>query len=89
MQVYNAVCVALAGYVVVGVVRYKLEKPGTFACNAPDLSPAGQRLAQVMWCATRPLRARPRRWHGRRSGCSVSGRLRVREALAVRRMLRL
>ena len=48
---YNAVCVALAGYVVVGVVRYKLEKPGTFACNAPDLSPAGQRLAQVMWCA--------------------------------------
>ena len=46
---YNAVCVALAAYVVVGVVQYKLARPGSFACNEPDLSPAGQRLSRVLW----------------------------------------
>ena len=79
-QVYNAVCVALAGYVVVGVVQYKLEEPGGFACNEPDLSPAGHRLARVMWCATRPCRVRPRRSRGRRSGCCTQRVRRVRES---------
>ena len=78
-QVYNAVCVALAGYVVVGVVRYKLEKPGSFACNAPDLSPAGHRLAQVMWCATLPLLALEQNiCHTGRSGSSAPRCFRVR-----------
>jgi hypothetical protein len=54
-QIYNAVCVALAAYVVVGVARYKLANPGSFACNAPDFSPAGAQLSHVIWCAAPPL----------------------------------
>lgn len=50
IRLYNLVCVALAGYVVVGVVRYKLVSPGSFACNGMDLSsPAGKKLAFVLW----------------------------------------
>lgn len=48
-QVYNAACVLLAGYVVVGIVRYKLAKPGTFACNGPDFSAAGRALSHASW----------------------------------------
>ncbi len=59
---------ALAGYVVAGVVQYKLAKPGSFACNDADFSPAGAQLSHVMWCALRaatapahaPLRAHAR-----------------------------
>ena len=38
MLLYNAVCVVLAGWVVYGIVYYKLfVRSGQFACNAPDL----------------------------------------------------
>lgn len=42
---------ALAAYVVYGVVAYKLLKPGTFACNEADLSEAGVELSRVLWSA--------------------------------------
>lgn len=35
IMVYNAVCVALAGYVVVGISAVKLQNPGQFVCNNP------------------------------------------------------
>lgn len=57
-QVYNATCVALAGYVVYGIVAYKYEEPGTFACNPPDFSAAGRALSHASWCAPRSLAAR-------------------------------
>ncbi len=50
MRLYNLICVALAGYVVVGVVRHKLVAPGSFACNGMDVSsPTGKKLAFVLW----------------------------------------
>ncbi len=84
-QLYNAVCVYLAAYVVHGIVVYKLQRPGSFACNAPDLSPAGQKLARVLWCAAhccrrtppRLLRSRTLRYTGctmRRSSWSLETR---------------
>jgi elongation of very long chain fatty acids protein 4 len=49
MVAYNAVCVALALYVVLGVAAYKLQRPGGFVCNALDGSPAGAALSSVLW----------------------------------------
>lgn len=51
MLVYNAVCVALAAYVVVGVVNYQFAEGGgsKFVCNKPDFSPAGRKLSHVVW----------------------------------------
>ena len=50
MQIYNLLCVCLAGYVVQGIVRYKLGKPGSFICNPMDLSTnEGKYLARVIW----------------------------------------
>lgn len=47
--VYNAICVLLAGYVVVGILLYKLETPGSFACNPLDTSKRGQQMAFIFW----------------------------------------
>jgi len=52
LRVYNATCVALASYVVFGVVRYKIEtRGGRFVCN--DLSAESllsrTRFHNVMW----------------------------------------
>ena len=50
LRVYNILCVCLAGYVVYGIIQHKLMVPGTFACNAMDVSsPQGKKLAFVMW----------------------------------------
>ena len=54
MLFYNLACVALAGAVVFGVVRYKLAKLGTvhgrFVCNPPDLGTAeGETVAWFIW----------------------------------------
>jgi elongation of very long chain fatty acids protein 4 len=51
MIIYNACCVALAGAVVFGIVRYKaFVRPGSFACNSPDLETAeGKTLSWYIW----------------------------------------
>ena len=54
MLFYNLSCVALAGTVVVGVVRYKLSKFGTeyggFVCNPPELGTRdGETVAWYIW----------------------------------------
>jgi elongation of very long chain fatty acids protein 4 len=50
IRVYNAVCVALAAYVVYGTVMYKMAKPGPFVCNSPDVgTEAGQAYTFVIW----------------------------------------
>jgi elongation of very long chain fatty acids protein 4 len=51
MRVYNAICVGLAGYVVYGIVMYKMTvNAGTFVCNPIDTSSAaGKQLAYVIW----------------------------------------
>jgi elongation of very long chain fatty acids protein 4 len=50
IQLYNLICVALAGYVVVGIVQYKLGNPGTFVCNPIDTgNEKGDHLAFVIW----------------------------------------
>jgi len=49
IAVYNAICVFLAGYVVYGIIRYKLKHPGNFACNPVDLSEDGKYLAWIIW----------------------------------------
>ena len=50
IQVYNLLCVFLAGYVVHGIIQHKWLAPGTFACNSMDVaSDEGKKLAFVMW----------------------------------------
>lgn len=46
---YNIICVVLAGYVVVGIILFKLETPGSFACNPLLTNVPGQELAFVFW----------------------------------------
>ena len=51
MRVYNLVCVCLAGYVVFGVIKHKVNyASGTFVCNDFDItSEEGKQLAYVLW----------------------------------------
>ena len=50
MRVYNLICVGLAGYVVYGIVVYKMSQPGPFVCNSLDVdTEAGKKLAFVVW----------------------------------------
>lgn len=46
---YNIVCVLLAGYVVVGILLFKLENKGSFACNDLLTNGAGQDMAFIFW----------------------------------------
>lgn len=46
---YNLICVFLAGYVVVGVIKYKLKHPGSFACNETDMTEDGYFLRHIVW----------------------------------------
>ena len=51
ISVYNAICVLLAGYVVVGIAKYKWQtrKTAKFVCNDEDLSDQGHQLGFVFW----------------------------------------
>mmetsp|Transcript_75427 Transcript_75427/g.214526 ORF Transcript_75427/g.214526 Transcript_75427/m.214526 type:complete len:339 (-) Transcript_75427:223-1239(-) len=52
IMVYNAVCVFLAGYVVVGMLYYKMQEPGKFVCNVSarvDDPEAAKFIAWVFW----------------------------------------
>lgn len=50
MLFYNITCVVLAGAVVFGIARYKLNtRLGSFACNPPDFSPEGKELSWFIW----------------------------------------
>ena len=42
--VYNSICVLLAGYVVVGILLFKIENPGKFACNPLQTNARGQQV---------------------------------------------
>lgn len=46
---YNIICVVLAGYVVVGIILFKLDTPGTFACNPLLTNAKGQDMAFIFW----------------------------------------
>jgi len=49
MIVYNAICVFLAGYCVVGIIKYKLKHPGSLNCNTLQFDADGKQLAWVYW----------------------------------------